>query len=283
MAGQEVSRMKVFEAHSGDCSTMTRHQLFPNEGVLVAIDIAKARNEVLIDIPDHGRRRRLTALNNRADHDRLIALLSDLRGRVVCGFEAIGDYHRPLAWRLLETGFDVRLISSVTLARTRQALHNSWDKNDPKDAQVILHMLRIGACQRYYDPLAQGISDNQELSKTQEAISRAKTEGLHRIQTHYLPLYFAEIDRIRQSSRGGLFFAFLDRFPTPESITSLDKEAFIEAAWKITGRKVSKAQLLGNIYETATTSIGPPRPGRCHCGAHVPSDHSPSSQLDPPT
>ena len=35
--------------------------------------------------------------------------------------------------------------SITALARTREALHNGWDKNDPKDAQVILHMLRIGA------------------------------------------------------------------------------------------------------------------------------------------
>jgi len=32
----------------------------------------------------------------------------------------------------------------MAAARTREALRNSWDKNDPKDAQVILHMLRIG-------------------------------------------------------------------------------------------------------------------------------------------
>lgn len=62
---------------------------------------------------------------------------------MVCAFEATGNYHRPIAWRLAEAGFEVRLVSSLALARTREALHNSWDKNDPKDAQVILHMLRI--------------------------------------------------------------------------------------------------------------------------------------------
>jgi hypothetical protein len=31
-----------------------------------------------------------------------------------------------------------------------------------QDAQVILHMLRIGATQRYVDPLAAGINDLQE-------------------------------------------------------------------------------------------------------------------------
>jgi len=49
-----------------------------------------------------------------------------------------------LAYRLGAAGFDVRLVSSVALARTREALNNSWDKNDPKDAQVILHMMQIG-------------------------------------------------------------------------------------------------------------------------------------------
>ena len=62
-------------------------------------------------------------------------------------------------------------------------------------------MLRIGAVQRYHGPLAAGIHDLQELSKTHEAVSKAKTEVLHRILTHYLPLYFPEIDRFRHNSR----------------------------------------------------------------------------------
>jgi hypothetical protein len=46
-----------------------------------------------------------------------------------------------LAHHLDRAGFELTLIPSVGLARTRKALHNSWDKNDPKDAQVILYML----------------------------------------------------------------------------------------------------------------------------------------------
>jgi transposase len=179
---------------------------------------------------------------------------------VICAFEATGNYHRPIAWRLIEAGFDVRLVSSMALARTREALHNGWDKNDPRDAQVILHMLRIGATQRYHDPLRAGINDVQELSKTHEAIAKAKTEIQHRILTHYLPLYFPEIERFRGNSRSDWFFAFLDAFPTPASIMALSKEAFIEAAWDVVGRKVSKERLLADIYETARTSIGLPLP-----------------------
>src|SRR4051794_1921853 len=130
---------------------MTKPQLTPTQGILVAIDIGKTRNEVLIEIPGYARRRRLTVLNTRAEYDRLIDLLSGLGQPVTCAFEATGNYHRPLAWCLLQAGFAVRLISSLALARTREALHNGWDKNDPKDAQVTLHMLRIGASQHYHD------------------------------------------------------------------------------------------------------------------------------------
>ena len=194
---------------------MTRPQLTPPAGVLVAIDVAKARNEVLIEVPGSSRRRRVSVLNTRGEYDRLIALLSELGQPVTCGFEATGNYHRPIAWRLLQAGFAVRLISSVGLARTREALHNGWDKNDPKDAQVMLHMIRIGASQVYHDPLAAGINDVQELSKTHDAVSRAKTEVLHRILTHYLPLYFPEVDRFRHNSRSDWFFASSIASPRP--------------------------------------------------------------------
>lgn len=231
---------------------MTRRDPTPADAVLVAIDVAKARNEVLI-APPGARRRRLAVLNTRAEHDRLVEILSGYAAPVVVGFEATGDYHRALAWRLADAGFQMRLISSVALARTREALHNGWDKNDPKDAQVILHMLGIGLVQRYYDPLIAGTNDVQELSKTHDAIARMKTETLHRILTHYLPLYFPEIERFRHNSRSDWFFAFLEQFPTPACITALSKDAFIEAAWQVVvGRRCPRRGC-------SPTSTRPPR------------------------
>ena len=120
------------------------------EPVLVAIDISKNRHEVLIEIPCHKRRLRLTVLNCREDFDRLATSLADYGRPVRVAFEATGNYHRALTFHLASVGFELKLISSVALARTREALHNSWDKNDPKDAQVILHMLQIRAEQFYH-------------------------------------------------------------------------------------------------------------------------------------
>lgn len=237
---------------------MTKFHSTPPDAVLVAIDMSKHRQEVLLERPEGGRRRRMTVMATKADYDRLADDLTAIGRPVIVGFEATGNYHRTLAHRLLSAGFELRLISSVALARTREALHNGWDKNDSKDAQVILHMLKIGATQRYVDPLAAGINDLQEMSKTHEAISKAKTQTWHRILTHYLPLYFPEIERFAGNSRSDWFLALIERFPTPGSITSIGREAFTEQAWPLIGRKVSKARVVNDIYETACASIALP-------------------------
>ena len=236
---------------------MTRHKDNEQPPTWVAIDIAKHRNDVLIQPPGK-RRYRMTITNDRIDHDRLVEHLRAIGTPIHVGLEATGDYHRLVAWRLLSSGFVVSLVSSVALARTREAIHNGWDKNDPKDAQVILYMLSAGQVQRYYDPLQHGTNEWQELSKTHEAISLAKTEVLHRLMTHYMPLYFPEVDRFRHNSRSEWFFRFLHEFPVPSSIVSLSKSDFIAAAWPLIGRKVAKSRVLSDIYDTAQSSAGLP-------------------------
>ena len=63
---------------------MTTEQPTPPKAALVAIDIAKNRHEVLIEPGPRMRRRRLSVLNNRAEHDRLVATLHGL-GKPVPG------------------------------------------------------------------------------------------------------------------------------------------------------------------------------------------------------
>lgn len=126
-----------------------------DEVVRVAIDISKQRHDILIAIPGKKRRQRMTIRNNKEDFERLGARLLSFDFPVQVAFEATGNYHRNLAYYLSTLNVQVNLISSLALARTREALHNSWDKNDPKDAQVILHMMEIGSVQHYHDPLTE--------------------------------------------------------------------------------------------------------------------------------
>jgi hypothetical protein len=170
--------------------------------------------------------------------------------------EPTGNYHRPLAYRLRTEGFEVYLVSSVAAARYREALFNSWDKNDPKDAAVILDMLKQGKVLRYYDPVLAGIHDLQELSKTYMQITLARTRLQHSLLTHYLPICWPEFDRYWHSSRADWFVSFLLRFPTPGTVLELDLDAFVEEAWPLIGTKVANRAKLEEIYELAASTIG---------------------------
>jgi hypothetical protein len=103
-----------------------------------------------------------------------------------------------------------------------------------------------------------GTADIQELSKTHEIVSRSKTELWHRILTHCLPLYFPEAERFHRSSRTDWFPAFLEKYPSPHMISAMSREVFIADSWEAVGRKVSKEQLLSDIYATAVDSVGLP-------------------------
>ncbi len=155
----------------------------------VAIDVARYWNAVLIETAS-GQRHRFRMANAAEDFDRLIEFLNGLGGRVRAALEPTGDYHRAIAHRLAISGAEVVSISSVAQSRFREAMFNSWDKNDPKDATVILEMLKQGRVQRYVDPMLAGHHDLQELSKTYYQVSRARTKVQHAIINHHVPLYF---------------------------------------------------------------------------------------------
>lgn len=224
---------------------------------LVAIDIARYWNYVLVE-PIDGKRQRFKMANSAADFDRLIGFLSSLPGQCRIGLEPTGDYHRPIAHRLLTAGFEVVGINSVAQARYRDAMFNSWDKNDPKDAAVILEMLRRNAYQRYVDPMLAGTHDLQELAKTYYQVSRARTKAQHSLVNHGLPLYFPEMHRYWATTRNEWFVRFLLKFPTPTHVRQLSKEEFVLAAWEVVGRKVNKKAKLEEIWETAGSSAALP-------------------------
>ena len=78
----------------------------------------------------------LTVTNTRTEHDRLVAELQALARPITVGFEPTGHYHRPLAWRLVQAGFDVRQVSSVAVGRRRlEPIGNI----PPADAEARYH------------------------------------------------------------------------------------------------------------------------------------------------
>jgi transposase len=226
--------------------------------VRVAIDVAKLTHQVLLELPT-GKRRALRVANTKMEIDHFVSLLRSLEYPCDVAFEPTGDYHRPLAYILGQAGFRLSLVSSLAVARTRDAMYNSWDKNDPKDAQVILHLMKTETTQRYLDPLVTGHQDLQELANTYQQVSLRKVRLQHSIVTHHLPLYFPEAERYLHSSRAEWFTELLLFTPCPAAVRRYTKAGFVAAARaRIAGRKVDKARWLADFYDTASTSLGLP-------------------------
>ena len=76
--------------------TRTDKIIAQTELALVAIDISKARHEVLIAAPRKKRRRRISILNQLDDFKSLIASLTSYSRPVRVAFEATGNYHRAI-------------------------------------------------------------------------------------------------------------------------------------------------------------------------------------------
>jgi len=227
--------------------------------LLVAIDVAKKAHDVLVRWPS-GRSRAFRVGNQRREFERLTAFLHDQELPVKVALEATADFHRALAHWLLRHGIEVHLASSVAGARVREVLFNSWDKHDRKDARVILYLLEHDLTSPFNDPLVSGYFDLQELSNTYRQISLARSRCYHSLVNHALPLFFPEMERYLHASRAEWFCKFMLVFPTPGSITSLERDAFVQAAWSLVGRKVSKQRFLEELYELAQASIALPVP-----------------------
>jgi transposase len=226
--------------------------------VWIAVDIAKLTHQVLLELPT-GKRHVMRVANTKAEIDRFVDVLRALKQPCEIAFEPTGDYHRPLAYLLGQAGCRLHLVSSIAVARTREALYNSWDKNDPKDAQVILHVLKTGTTQRYLDPLLTGHHDLQEMANTYQQVSLRKVRLQHSLVTHHLPLYFPEAERYLHSSRAEWFTALLLFTPCPAAVRAYSQPEFVAAAREqIAGRKVDKTRWLADFYETACQSVGLP-------------------------
>lgn len=227
--------------------------------VLAAVDIAKFAQQALIEAPS-GRRAVLSFPNSRSGFEQFARELERHKASIHVAFEATGDYHRNLAAFLCARGITLHLVSSIATHRTREALYNSWDKNDPKDAQVILHLLKTGGTQIYHDPFVNGYNDLQELANTYHQASLRKTRVYHSIVTHFLPLYFPEAAQFFNSSRSDWLVRVLIMMPCPAAITSMSCKQFIKAASEIQYRKFDRTRWLADFYQTAKTSVGVPTP-----------------------
>ncbi len=144
-----------------------------SQRLLLRLALNQIRHRSFIEQPD-GKKEKVRIKNRRSDFLLLKEKLQSHNIPVDIGLEPTCSFHRNFVHYFKSSGFTVLGISTLALARTREALHNSWDKNDPKDAAVMLHLLKQNQVQVMTEPALAGFNHLQELSKTHSQICLRK-------------------------------------------------------------------------------------------------------------
>ena len=208
--------------------------------------------------PD-GKTKSFRVPNTKDEFERLTTFWLDQKLSVRAALEPTGDFHRLITHWLPIHGIETHLASSLACARVREAMFNSWDINDRKDANIIMYLLTQGMTKPFHDSLVHGHMHWQEVANTYHHISNIRSCCYHSLLNHYLPLFSPKFELYIDSSRSEWFCSFLLSFPTPGSIFSPSMEEFIDQSWDVLGRKASKRRLLEeDIYHTARHSVALP-------------------------
>lgn len=226
------------------------------ETTMVAIDVAKLQHFALI-LTASGMKEKLRFDNSLQGFNLFFDRIQN-EPNIQVALEPTGDYHRCLCYFLHTKKIQVQLVSTLAVARTREAEYNSWDKNDPKDAQVILTLLQRKITQYYYDPFVHQTSDIRELAKNHFTLGLQKTKIQHTLINHFLTLYFPEAQAFFSGSKSLWFSGFLKHFPVPSSIVQMTLEEFISTSLDMLKHVPFRKDLLTQIYSLAQNSIGLP-------------------------
>jgi transposase len=175
--------------------------------------------------------------------------------KVMIGMEPSGHYWRAFGWYLKLHDSRPELLG-VNPYHTKQAKElddNSQTKSDPKDAQVIAHLIRDG---RYYDTYlpegeyAELRQLNTERQRLMKQISRANN-----ILIALLDEFFPEYSTVWSNVTCPTSLELLKTYAFPSDIRTAERETLLEDIKRASGG-TEGVKLMGELIQVASRSVG---------------------------
>lgn len=175
--------------------------------------------------------------------------------QTIIGMEATGHYWLALFARLVEDGWDVKVINPIQSSALRKMyVRNS--KYDRKDAFVIAEVMRFG---RYTEAVIPGedISQLRELSRFRVEL----VESTGDLKRHIIALVdrlFPEFQECFSTIFGKTPLEILRRFQDPESLAAVDLD-FLTDLMEANSRRQLGRKAAENLKAKAAVSVGAQR------------------------
>jgi transposase len=229
--------------------------------IIVGIDVAKDLHWARItDYRGLDLMKPVKVHNNMDGFESLLAKVEKLRvkhgcDQVMFGMEPSGHYWRALGW-YLKLHESQPILLGVNPYHTKQAKElddNSQTKSDPKDAQVIAHLIRDG---RYFDTYLpeDEYADlrllNTERQRLMKQISRANN-----IIIALLDEYFPEYATVWGNVTCPTSLELLKTYAFPSDILSAPKEQLLDDI-REASNGTEGVKLMNDMIRTASRSVG---------------------------
>jgi len=229
--------------------------------LIVGIDIAKDKHHAFFGTAK-GKTlwRRLIFKNNLVGYGRLIEQVNTLMTQhqlqeVVFGVEPTGNYHKPLAHWLTQTGNQVVLVAGKAVKDNRELLDGRWDKNDTKDSANVADLISQGKC-LFYENTEGTFLSLRNLLAVRKQLKKEEHRLRMRIRNGLLVKYFPEMD-CHWGNCIGENLAIIRWYLDPRKISETDFNLFVQHV-TTTNRGIRQVRRLKKIYAAAGKSIGLP-------------------------
>ena len=229
--------------------------------IIVGIDVAKEVHYARIKDYRGLDLSKPTKVQNSADgFEPLLSKVEKLRikhgcDQVVIGMEPSGRYWRALGWYLKLHESEPVLVG-VNPYHTKQAKElndNSQTKSDPKDAQVIAHLIRDGRYYETYLPEAEYAELRQLNSERQRLIKQISRANNTLIAL--LDEFFPEYSIVWSNVTCPTSLELLETYSFPSDITAAAQEALLTDIRRASGG-TEGIKLMEKLIWTAGQSVG---------------------------
>jgi len=240
-------------------STLTSGADFPAGTLFVGIDVAKGRHcGRAISNRDSRESAPLFFGNSREGLELLKRHISEWQRSfgcdvVVIGMEPTAGYWMPMFTCLEEWGYDVRLVSSLKVRRSKDIRDNSPLKSDPKDALVIADLVRQGICLDYrgHD---ESVNEVRVLVKHAEDLEKTASVYKNHLE-HLMSVHFPEIGEVFKDMGSTTMLSFLRECPFPKDVLDVGLEKVGQLLWDASRGRMGPGKAK-RLVELARVTIG---------------------------
>jgi len=229
--------------------------------LVVGIDVAKDRHHAFMGTATGKTVLKKLVFENDIDGFRKllqrckVARVQNDLAKIVFGLEPTGNYHKPLANHLIESGCHVVLVTGKAVKDNRRLLDGRWDKNDTKDAANVADLVSRGRCLYYDVPCAQ-IEQLRDLLSLRRRLKKEEHSIKMRIRNTVLAKYFPELDRFYSACESESL-AIVRWALDPAKIAGLDVDRFFMMVTR-SRRGIAQKLRLQKIHQLAAQSVGCP-------------------------